>query len=173
MRIISLDGRLGGDAEVKKTKDGKEFIRFSLANNYFANGKEITDWFDVNCYDPFVVQNKIKLLTKGRYVIVTGNIRTEVSERNGKLWLNHYVTATNVDTPSFGRRSDDSSDSTASVSVYTGGTRSDMSQQQTVAQPAPAVAAAPVQQASAQAAINYPTYTPQVEEEYNGDDLPF
>ena len=35
MRIISLDGRLGADAEVKKTKDGKQFLRFSLGKiNY-------------------------------------------------------------------------------------------------------------------------------------------
>ena len=129
MRIISLDGRLGGDAEIKKTKEGREFVKFSLANNYYANGKEVTDWFDVNCFDQFVIQNKAKFLTKGRYVIVTGNIRTELSDRNGKLWLNHYVTATNVDTPSFGRQKESSESSTEqpTVSVYTGGTKSDMS----------------------------------------------
>ena len=161
MRIISLDGRLGGDAEVKQTKDGKPYVRFSVANNYFANGKEVTDWFDVNCYDPYVVNNKINFLKKGRYVIITGNIRTEVSNRNGKLWLSHYVTATNVDTPSFGKNKEDNGEAQPEVSVYTGGTRSDFTQQ---AQPMPA---------TAPATIDVPAYTPQVEEQYNGDDLPF
>ena len=154
MRIISLDGRLGGDAEVRKTTDGKPYVKFSVANNTFSKGKEITDWFDVNCYDPYVIQNKVKFLTKGRYVIITGNIRTEVSERNGKLWLNHFITATNVDTPSFGRqREDNSSDSQPDVSVYTGGTRSDFTQ------PSPQT---------------IPSYVPQEDNyENDSDDMPF
>lgn len=157
MRIISLDGRLGGDAEVKKTKDGKEFVKFSLANNYFSGGKEVTDWFDVNCYDPFVIQTKAKFLTKGRYVIVTGNVRTELSERNGKLWLNHYVTATNVDTPSFGRQKETADAPSDSVSVYTGGTKSDITKQEKVEAPV------------------IPAYSPVVEVEIpsDGSDLPF
>lgn len=163
MRIISLDGRLGGDAEVKQTKDGKPYVRFSVANNYFANGKEVTDWFDVNCYDPYVVNNKINFLKKGRYVIVTGNIRTEVSNRNGKLWLSHYVTATNVDTPSFGRNKEDGGEAQPEVSVYTGGTRSDMTR------------TAPAQEAvtSQPVSIEVPAYDLQSNEGYNGDDLPF
>lgn len=168
MRIISLDGRLGADAEVKKTKDGKQFLRFSLANNYFANGKEVTDWFDVNCYDPFVVENKIKVLTKGRYVIVTGNIRTEVNERNGKLWLNHYVTATNIDTPSFGKQKEDNGTTEqTTVSVYTGGTRSDLATQKTTATPV-------TTQAPVEVPTYVPTYTPQTGDDFtNNDDLPF
>lgn len=163
MRIISLDGRLGADAELKQTKGGKPYVRFSVANNYFADGKEVTDWFDVNCYDPFVIDHKINFLKKGRYVIVTGNIRTEVSNRNGKLWLSHYVTATNVDTPSFGKSKDEGGEAQPTLSVYTGGTRSDLTQQ--------APATAPV--AAAPATIDVPTYEPQVDDGYNGDDLPF
>ena len=130
MRIISLDGRIGRDAEVKKTKDGKEFVRLSLANNYYASGKEVTDWFDVTCFDQFVVNNKAKYLTKGRYVIVTGDVRTELSNRNGKLWLNHYITANIVDTPNFGKQKEsDEAPEETNVSVYTGGTKSDITAQ--------------------------------------------
>ena len=121
MRIISFDGRLGSDAEVRTTKGGKPYVRLSVANNIFANGEDRTDWFDVTCYDEFIVEKKAKFLTKGTYVIVTGNVTTEVKPSNGKLWINHYVTATTIDLPRFGK-SQPSEDNSQEVSVYTGRT---------------------------------------------------
>lgn len=120
MKQISLDGRIGKDAEVLTTKGGKKYIRFSLANDTFMNGENKTEWFDVTCYDPFVVENRVKFLTKGRYVIVSGNLNTDVNVRNGKIYLNQYVTANSIDTPSFGKKEQDTEEET--VSTYTGGT---------------------------------------------------
>lgn len=160
MRIISFDGRLGRDAEVHTTKDGKPFIRLQVANNIFTKGEDRTDWFDVTCYDSFIVDKRAKYLTKGTYVIVTGSVTTEVKPSNGKLWINHYVTANTIDMPRFGKSQESSAESEEPpVSVYTANTRSDMAARE----------------------IDVPAYEPQISTNLppsptggeNGDDLPF
>lgn len=180
MRNITLDGRLGKDAEVLTAKNGRQYVRFNIANNLYTSGNERTDWFDVTCYDPFVVEKKSQYLKKGSYVIITGQIISEVRVVNGNIYMNHYVTAATIDTPRFGKRDDDSEHSQSrsrtnepSVSVYTGGTRSDRSMQESrveeprmTAMPTPAPATAPSYTPS--------EYSTDVDYSNGGDDdLPF
>jgi single stranded DNA-binding protein len=110
MKSITFDGRIGANgAEVRTTKGGRPYVRFSVANNSYANGQEKTEWFDITSYDPFVIENRVKYLTKGTYVIITGTPNTEVNvDRTGKVWLNQYVTANSIDTPAFRKKDDDS-----------------------------------------------------------------
>lgn len=117
MKKIALDGRIGKDAERRRTEKGKEYIHFSVANNSYSGGKETTEWFEVSCYDPYVVENRVKYLTKGKYVIINGDINTSVTVKNGKIYLNQYITANSIDTPSFGSRKEEEDDTT--VSTYT------------------------------------------------------
>ena len=131
MRTITFDGRLGKDAEVLTARNGRQYVRFNVANNMFNDGNERTDWFDVTCYDQFVVDKKFSFLKKGTYVIVTGQILSKVNVSNGNVYQNHYVTASTIEIPRFGRKNDDNystKDEPAVVSVYTGGTKSDISQ---------------------------------------------
>lgn len=114
MKSITFDGRIGANgAEVRTTKGGRPYVRFSVANNSYANGQEKTEWFDITSYDPFVIENRVKYLTKGTYVIITGTPNTEVNvDRTGKVWLNQYVTANSIDTPAFRKKDDDSTTAT-------------------------------------------------------------
>lgn len=123
MKTIIIDGRIGKDgAKVMKTQGGKSYLRFSLANDSFVNGANKTEWFDVTCFDQFIVENRVKFLQKGRYVIVNGTLNSEVAVRDGKVYLNQYVNAIGIDFPSFGTKKDDGNE--VSVSTYTGGTKS-------------------------------------------------
>jgi len=163
MKQITLDGRVGKDgAKVMKTATGKDYIRFSLANDSFVDGTNKTEWFDVTSFDPYIVGKRSDFLRQGRYVIVTGSLKSEVASKNGKIYLNHYVTATNIEFPSVGGKKEESNE--VQVSTFTGGTKS-----QEVAQ-APAQAApqaAPAPQPVAQAAQSAPAgWTGE-------DDLPF
>ena len=128
MKTITFDGRIGANgAEVRTTKGGKPYVRFSVANNSFANGAEKTEWFDVTSYDEYIINNRVKYLTKGTYVIVTGNPNIEVNVRDGKIWLNQYITASTIDTPSFKKKEDEATTNTVSetvASTFTGGTES-------------------------------------------------
>lgn len=106
IRVLHLDGRIGKDgAELKQTVAGKPYLRFSLANNYYAGGQEKTEWFDVKVFDPFIIESKKDFLTKGTYVHCVGSFQTDVNvDKNNKVWVNQYMTAYSVETPSIGRK---------------------------------------------------------------------
>ena len=109
MKIITIDGRVGANGtEVKSTTTGKTYARFSLANNTFANGEEKTEWFDIISYDQTFIEKRAQYLGKVSYVIVTGNWETEanVSAKDGKLYINQRVVATDVNIPNVGKKSD-------------------------------------------------------------------
>lgn len=108
MRQVIIDGRLGQDAVVSSS-NGRQFIKFSIANTLFKNGQEKTEWFDVTSFDDFVINKKVKALTKGSYVIVTGNWETEtnVSQKTNQLYVNHRVIATDINIPNLGKKADD------------------------------------------------------------------
>ena len=141
MRTIIIDGRIGKDgAKVMRTNGGKEYIRFSLANDAFVNGKTKTDWFDVTCFDQHIVQNKAKYLTQGRYIIVNGGINSEVTyKKDGKIFLNNYISATSIDFPSFGNKKEEEDE--IQVSTYTGNTEPAKIVQEAAATPEPHVSA--------------------------------
>jgi single-stranded DNA-binding protein len=108
MKIINFDGRIGANgAEIRMTQGGIPYVKFSVANNTFSNGQEKTEWFEVTSYDTHVIENRIKALTKGTYVIVTGQLNTDVRVKDGKVWVNQYVRANSIDIPYFGRKSED------------------------------------------------------------------
>jgi single stranded DNA-binding protein len=167
MKQITLDGRLGGDAEVKKTNTGKDYVRFEIANDSFVDGANKTEWFNVTCFDPFIVSKKSEFLKKGRYVIISGTWKSEVTNNKGTIYLNHYITANNIELPSFGSKKENGNE--VQVSTFTGGTKS----AEAVKAPVQEVQQAPVQQ---------PTPAPQPQAVAaqaapagwnNDDDLPF
>lgn len=133
MKLIIFDGRIGAKgAEVLSTKGGKPFVRFSVANNSFVNGQEKTEWFDVTSYDPFVIESKVKYLTKGTPVQIVGSLNTEVKVDNqGKVWVNQYVNADRIELMFTGKKDEDNQNgtvtesTTTTVSTMTGGTQSE------------------------------------------------
>ena len=106
MRNLVIDGRLGKDATMEKTKDGRTYLRFAIANNYYNRGSEKTEWFDVNVFNDHLVNRIQKVLKKGTYVIVNGNWVCETSASNGKVYLNHYINANDVNLPALGSKPD-------------------------------------------------------------------
>lgn len=130
MKIVIFDGRIGAKgAEVLSTKGGKPFVRFSVANNSFVNGQDKTEWFDVTSYDQFVIESKVKYLTKGTPVQIVGSLNTEVKVDNqGKVWVNQYVTADRIELMFNGKKDEDGQSGAVSegtVSTVTGGTKSE------------------------------------------------
>lgn len=118
MRLITIDGRLGGDAEVKTTSGGTQYIKFTVANRTYENKEQKTDWFDVSSFSKFTIDSQSKFLKKGAYVIVTGTLSSDVNANGGKIYLNHYINAQQIEIPMLGEKKEDSSDEPA-VSTYT------------------------------------------------------
>ena len=150
MKTILFDGRIGANGtEIKTTKTGKPYARFSVANNTFTNGEEKTEWFDVITYDQNFIEKRASFLTKGSYVIINGAIRTEVKiDQSNKVWVNHYVTATTIDTPRLGTKNDTTgqiTDVTAThptLSTFTGNTATVVNSDVSMVTPEPVTVAA-------------------------------
>jgi single-stranded DNA-binding protein len=105
MKQIVIDGRLGKDAVLGTTNTGRQYLRFSLANSSFSkNEGEKTEWFDVTTFSDFDIKYRQNVLKKGSYVIVTGTWRSETSVKDSKVWLNHYVNATDINVPNLGNK---------------------------------------------------------------------
>lgn len=164
MKSIIFDGRLGRDAEVHESKNGVPYVKFNVANNSFYGGEERTDWFDVVSYDPYIIEKRVQFLKKGSYVIITGGIVTEFNiSKDGKAYINHKVTATNIDTPRFGKPNTEDSrpkEEEPKLSVYTGGT--------------PTIQPSPMPNVEMPVAASTSNYVPQYTTDgENDDDLPF
>lgn len=152
MKKITIDGRLGKDAEVKVTVKGTQYLKFTVANDVYSNGENKTEWFDVTTFDPFIINNKANFLKKGRYVIITGTLTSSVNATGGKIYLNQNIMADSVDTPSFGSPKHDDSD-VQTASVYSPGVQGGTALHQAPEyQPQPQVR----QQPLAEAQVNYP-----------------
>ena len=106
--INVIIGRLGKDAEVTTTSGGTRCVRFTVAENIYKSGENKTTWYDVTSYDNFVADHQIKALKAGTFVVIVGDEESKVSvSNNGKVYLNHNVTATTIKIPTISRNNGD------------------------------------------------------------------
>ncbi len=70
----SFSGNLGKDSEVIETKSGTKMLKFSVADEVYANGKKETQW--INCVDfrKASVEKLVEYLKKGALVHVSGEV---------------------------------------------------------------------------------------------------
>lgn len=100
---IIVIGRLGKDAEVNQTASGTKFVRFTVAENKYKNGEDKTIWYDVVSYDSFVINTQIKVLKKGTFVVIVGALDSKINiGKTGNVYLNHNITAWNINVPNLG-----------------------------------------------------------------------
>lgn len=164
MRTLVIDGNLGRDCEVRTSRDGRKYVKFSFANKIYVGGQEKSEWFDATCYDPYVVETQSKYLTKGTYVKVTGTFRSDVSVKDGKVYLNQYVQVYAVEYGGNGNGKKNEGETT--MSTYTGGTPSVVAEN-TAPTPAPAPASVETPKAEE------PTMPMDAFNNSADDDLPF
>lgn len=71
MLNVNFYGRLGADAELKKSQKGEEYYTFRLAVNYYNRGENVTQWVNVT-----VMKDRVgnRQLTKGSLVSVAGTL---------------------------------------------------------------------------------------------------
>tara|TARA_B100000530_G_C15617711_1_gene353043 strand:+ start:141 stop:563 length:423 start_codon:yes stop_codon:yes gene_type:complete len=78
---VNLIGRLGKEPEIKATKAGDKFAKFSLATNTYRKDKvsgeimEDTQWHDVTVWDPKLAVKIEDKASKGSQVQITGMIK--------------------------------------------------------------------------------------------------
>lgn len=87
VNVITIVGRLSRNAESKKTEGGTTIVRFPIANNYSKkvgeNWQEETNFFEC-VYIGSRAQGVFQYLTKGRQVLVSGELRQQRWEQDGQ-----------------------------------------------------------------------------------------
>ena len=88
MRSVTLIGRIGGDASVEKSKNGNEFIKFSIATQEY-NEKE-TVWMNVLSFNHDIIR-MAQYYKKGTLLCVIGDLKVN------KFLNKDNVTVTSLD----------------------------------------------------------------------------
>lgn len=92
MRILTLSGKLGADANVKLTKTGTQFIEFRIGNNEFGDENGQTYWFRCISFNSNHI-NLAQYLTKGRPIEVIGTLKTRgyVNQKTNRIEVAHDI----------------------------------------------------------------------------------
>ncbi len=77
-----LQGRFVKDPELQKTKNGKSYCKFAIANNDYA-GEKIVNFFDCIAWGA-TAENIAKHFSKGKSIIVNGKLKQNRWENDGK-----------------------------------------------------------------------------------------
>lgn len=102
MRKIIVSGFVARDAMKQISKQNREYVTFSIANNEYndekgADGKPITKWFRITCFN----QNHLSLaahIKKGSNVIVTGTFRDGLYQSKTCGWgIDRDIVADSID----------------------------------------------------------------------------
>ena len=94
---VVLCGRVTRDAEVKYTSGGMAVSEISVAVNRYAGkdkGEEVS-LFEVNLWGK-TAEALVQYLTKGRQIVVQGELRQERWEKDGQKQSKVRINATNI-----------------------------------------------------------------------------
>ena len=68
---MTVAGRVGSDPQIQHFQSGAKKATFSVAVN---RTREITDWYEVQCWQSPVIDKVIPWIKKGSYVSVQGQL---------------------------------------------------------------------------------------------------
>lgn len=121
MRNITVNGRLSADVVRQISKQGSEYINFSIANNEYgdeksSDGHPLTQWFRVTSFLPQHVK-LAKYLTKGKPIIITGHYSNRLykNQKTGQWNISNDIIATDINFEIGSERPNTTSDSGASI----------------------------------------------------------
>jgi single-strand DNA-binding protein len=81
MKVITIAGNVGKDAETRNTQGGQSVTGFTVA---VTDRQKATTWFDVSLWGKRG-ETVAQYVTKGAKIVVTGELGTR--EHNGKTYL--------------------------------------------------------------------------------------
>ena len=93
MQKISIIGKVVADAELKQSKSGNQYVNFSLVVEEKYGDETRVTYYEVGTNRTGIV-NYIK---KGRTIYASGKISLSAICRDGKAFLNAYVSATDIE----------------------------------------------------------------------------
>ena len=119
MIYLSINGRLGSDAEIKTSKNDNQFVSMRVASNDFANGEKTTTWISV-VWSGERALKMAQYMKKGSSVLIHGTGRfSTYQDKNGSAQVAIDVMADRVD---FDSNTSNSGDSQTNEAVTDTGT---------------------------------------------------
>ena len=104
--IVNFIGRLGADAELKTSKNGKQYVAMRVATDEFRNGEKSTAWLNVSYYAEKGTKMQ-EFLKKGSAVSVIGSETVGTYQsKNGETMVSRDVMADRVDFVNLGKSGD-------------------------------------------------------------------
>lgn len=99
---VSFIGRLGADAELRTSKNGKQYLSMRVATDEYKNGERGTTWVSVTYANDRAVK-LIEYMKKGRQVNVFGTLTVgSYQNKNGETVPTIDVMADRIDYVSSG-----------------------------------------------------------------------
>ena len=98
---IQIIGRLGKDAE-KTNINGKDVVKFFVGVDQSKGENKTTRWLMCYCYN----EKLLPYLTKGKLVYVDGSHRVTTSTKDGKTYINEFVTVAELQLLSSDKQND-------------------------------------------------------------------
>ena len=97
MSNITIIGTIGRDAEIKQTRDGKNFLSFSVAQTIDYKTEE-TAWYDCTVWSERMAQSLSDYVKKGWGVTVVGEMRGIYASQkaDGSISTNFKINAGKV-----------------------------------------------------------------------------
>ncbi|ASP28793.1 single-strand DNA-binding protein (plasmid) [Spiroplasma corruscae] len=95
MNKAILLGRITKDPELRKTKNEKEFIGFTLAINEFSKNEKFTQF--ISCYAwEKTAENMVKYVKKGDMLLVEGSINSKFEKIDDKQIQQTFVSVSKI-----------------------------------------------------------------------------
>lgn len=88
---IAFHGRLTKDAEVQATQSGKTLCKFTVASDVGFGDNKSTNFFDVVIFGKRAEGGLPQYLKKGTSVFISGELKIERREYEGKTYTNVTV----------------------------------------------------------------------------------
>lgn len=96
MRVLTVQGRVVSDAQVKSSAKGRAYIEFRFANNEYKDEEGATFWMRAVSFDPAHV-NLAQFITKGKPLILTGNYSNKVyAAKDGSCQIDNNLVLTGI-----------------------------------------------------------------------------
>lgn len=97
MRTMQVTGHIVADAELKLSKNGKQYLSFRIGNNEYndkdANGNQRAYWINITSYNSRFF-GMSQYLTKGKPVIIVGDYNDRVYQnREGNCEVGREILA--------------------------------------------------------------------------------
>lgn len=95
MNNVNLIGNLTSNPELRTTSTGKNVCNFSIAINSGYGENKRTDYINIQVWNK-LAENLCKYQSKGGKLGISGELRSETYEKDGKKRTNTYVIANQI-----------------------------------------------------------------------------